>query len=127
MSGLLWAGVRDIELVDVGFEAADACRLLSIGVGLARAGAEPARMPELTRQVEPYADSRPGAVPPGRRSDVDKQGKSVRQPPVVGHINKAVAPGGRRSYRYQQLIMVGEDLIQPVHQPVQAPLPPALF
>src|SRR5688500_20197257 len=80
MSGLLWSGVADIEVVDIGCEAADSRRLLSIGVGLVRTRAEPARLPELARQVEPYADSRPGAVPPRRGHDLAKQGKPVRQP-----------------------------------------------
>jgi hypothetical protein len=95
MPGLLWSGVGDIEIVDVGCETPNTCRQSSVGLGLAH--------------------SRPGAVPGGRRYDVDKKGKSIGQPPVVGHINEAVASGRGNSYRRPQLIMIVEELIQPMH------------
>src|SRR4249919_2385511 len=55
VSGLLWPGVRDVELVDVGCETADPRCLPRVGVGLVRTRAEPARTAQLARQVEPQA------------------------------------------------------------------------
>jgi len=65
VAGLLGPGVSDIELIDVGCETADSRCLPGIGIGLIRARTEPACVAQLRRQVEPYADARPGASQPG--------------------------------------------------------------
>ena len=61
MPGLLRPRVIDGQLADGGREPAGVCGVLTVRVGLQRAGAEPVRPVDrriLVRQVEPEADPR---------------------------------------------------------------------
>src|SRR4029450_9862977 len=93
MSGLLRSRVGHIEMINVGRESADSGSLLGSGIGLVRPSTEPTGIPQLARQVEPYADPRPGAVPTGRRHDVHEQGQAVGQPPLIADIHEEIAAG----------------------------------
>ena len=84
-------------MINIRRESADPGSLPSVRIRLMGASAEPAGMPQLCRQIEPYADPRLGAVPTGRRHDVHQQSKAVTQPPVIGHIHEEIAACGANS------------------------------
>ena len=121
--GLLRAGVADVQLVQIGGEPADERRARRVGVRLVRTGAEPGGVTQPRRQVEPDADPRPGAVPVGRRHDLDLQRDLVGDGPAVGDVD------GPRAVRrpdadadHGPLRVDGDDA---VHEPVQAAFAPA--
>ena len=84
-------------MINVGRESADSGSLLGVGIRLVRPSTEPTGIPQLARQVEPYADPRSGAVPTVRGRDVHQQGKPVGQPPPIADIHEEIAAGGADS------------------------------
>jgi hypothetical protein len=128
MARLLRTRVADIELLDVACKATDLGSVLGVGVVLVRPGTEPGGMAQLWWQVEPDAHPRPRAVPVGRRVNLDAELDAVRSlTPAIGHVDEltAVGRGGPRLHDDLTMIMFYAD--DPVDEPVQPALPPALF